>query len=177
MALHEPASLQHVRLLQLEEELRTSLGHGLRLETDPETGFARGYRFEFERVLRALVQHAAETCSDGADLVVSTGRVPASEAAAGSGGFVTLSVAAPGPGLDAAGQARLFERAAGMGDEPSAGVDAAIPLERVRRVLQDQGGDLSIHSENGVGTTLTAWLPAEPAETPEAGKPDGSAGS
>jgi K+-sensing histidine kinase KdpD len=84
---------------------------------------------------------------------------------AGAKPFLTLAVTAEGAGLDATAQSKLFDSAAdprGAAPAPTAppSKEGLLSLARARRLLSDAGGDLSIHSEAGTGTTLTAWLPA-----------------
>ena len=78
--------------------------------------------------------------------------------------FVTLTVSAGGPGLDAAGIARLFEDR--VSSAPIATRQGRLSLPRAQRLLQSSDGDLSVHSDPRAGTTLTAYLPGWPVAEP-----------
>lgn len=72
---------------------------------------------------------------------------------------VGLSVQDQGLGLSAAQLQRVgerFYRADASGNIPGTGLGISL----VREILQLHGGTLDIHSEVGVGSRFTAWLPA-----------------
>ena len=101
-----------------------------------------------------------QVAAESAPLTISTESVD--PAAPAGEGWITLSVRGAGPALDGPAHARLFSEPkrpslpAEAGLHPS--TERALGLLRVRRLLRDGGGDLSIHSQDGVGTTFTAWL-------------------
>ena len=77
-----------------------------------------------------------------------------------SGGRVLIEVSDNGPGVDAAVRERIFE--AGVSQKPgraSSGLGLAISRELVRRM----GGEITVASQAGRGTTFTVALPAADA--------------
>jgi signal transduction histidine kinase len=125
------------------------------------------YRHEFDRVLWSLVLHAASLCAEGRTLRLATATVTPHVDAPSAKPFLTLAVTAEGAGLDANAQSQLFDlpadaRGVARATTVSPSKEGLLSLSRARRLLDDAGGDLSIHSETGTGTTFTAWLPAVP---------------
>lgn len=142
---------------EIENRLRKTVGdtHKLQIVFAPQTP-----RIEFEiraleRIATSLLLHAAETVSGDGNLDLSTGSIEAPEP--GIPGFGTLTVKARGPALATPPPGALYE---GRGDIDLHLAKRRLPLARVVRLLRAAGGDLSLESEDGVGTTLTAFLPA-----------------
>jgi GAF domain-containing protein len=166
-------------LEQLDAAMRESLGeNGLLLELGRLDRAARIYRHEFDRVLWSLLQHAAANSADGSTLRVSTSAVaPPDEAPTPTTTFLSLAIHASGSGADPGAGSELSklpvdpEQPQTPGSEARPAREALLSLSRVRRLLEDSGGDLSIHSEPGLGTAFTAWLPAAPEVEP-ASAPD-----
>jgi signal transduction histidine kinase len=98
--------------------------------------------------LDALVENALKACGPGDRITVGT-RV--------AGGRVELSVSDTGPGIAPADAGRIFDRfargAAGRGPHGT-GLGLAI----VRAIAEGHGGDVSLCSELGRGTTFTLRL-------------------
>ena len=74
--------------------------------------------------------------------------------------WITLSVSDTGPGISPEEQAHLFERffrgdAARQTNAPGTGLGLAISQELIER----HGGQITVESQGGVGSTFTAWLP------------------
>ena len=164
---------------ELEPALRAALGSNLALELDLSAASSevRMFRYEFERVLWGLVLRVAELASDPANLEssadsadptdsaslrIETRRLGAGEAGSRSADFVTLGVTASGTKLDNAAMSKLLDSE----EAPSARTREAptgmrrLPLPRIRRLLRAVGGDISAHSGERDGTTLTSYLPA-----------------
>ncbi|MEZ4216600.1 MAG: hypothetical protein R3E88_08990 [Myxococcota bacterium] len=110
-----------------------------------------------ERIAASLVAHAADVAPRGRRgapaLELFTGLVAALDDDAPA--FATLAVRARGAALDADALAAIYE--SGTAAAPEA--PRRLPLARVVRLLRAAGGDLSLESEEGVGTTFTAFLP------------------
>lgn len=95
-------------------------------------------------------------------------------------GLVSIAVVDQGIGISAAEQSRVFERFYRV--DPARSRDTGgtgLGLSIVKHVAADHGGDVSIWSEPGRGSTFTLRIPAAhvpaPAETPtpsDAGAPD-----
>jgi hypothetical protein len=150
----------HRRLRGLETRLGRGLAPGrpLRLELDardPAVGIDPAV---LERVVTGMLHHAAEAGADDEGLSIRTRSIE--PPTAGAPGFVSIEIQARGPALDAGALAALHDRATTPTDESGL---RQLPLSRVARILRDVGGDLSMESEEGVGTTLTAFVPSGPA--------------
>ncbi len=129
---------------------------------------ARMYRYEFDRVYWSLVLHAAGCCAPGEGVTVTSDEVLAAQGRRpDSPSFITLAVTGHGPALRAIAQEKLFSaewseppRLAAPADSIHPNKEGVLSLDRIERLLGSIGGDLSITSEDTVGTTFTAWLPS-----------------
>ena len=100
-----------------------------------------------------------------------------SGAGAGAGGatdggqlWIALQVADSGIGIAPADQARIFEEfeqvnAGPRGDSMQRGTGLGLAISR--RLARLLGGDITLESELGKGSTFTVWLPVDPASVPE----------
>jgi len=141
--------------------------HGVRVE---RTRGARGTEIAIdaqalERIASSLVAHAAEIAPRAPrakpSLELETGVVQGPDDPGPA--FATIAVRARGPALDADALAAVY------GATASADAPRRLPLSRVVALLRAAGGDLSLESEEGVGTTFTAFLAiAKPAAPPSA---------
>jgi hypothetical protein len=148
-------------LREIRSALRRSIGHAreLTLELDPKATPVQMTRARFERIAKSLVLHAAEAGPNNGAITLRTAALEPADGAPGTTRFTTLSVCARGAILDTDALAALYE---GRGDFGRSAGQAALPLTRLVRVLRDRGCDLSLESEEGVGTTLTAYLVSQP---------------
>lgn len=80
-------------------------------------------------------------------------------AATSQGGLVAWSVTDRGPGIDAAAQARLFERFFVGAADRAGGVGIGLPT--ALGVAQAHGGTIEVDSEIGRGSTFTLVVPAD----------------
>jgi PAS domain S-box-containing protein len=99
---------------------------------------------------------------EAADNVVEMGA-----AEAGSG--VLLTVRDSGIGIRAADLPHVFERLHRGRNVPSTAGGSGIGLSNVQQIVQQHGGTVAIASREGEGTTVTVWLPLEPAGPGDAG--------
>lgn len=107
-----------------------------------------------QRVLEGLLSNAAKHTKDG--------RVTLSACTREDGWVV--SIADTGAGIPQSRMASLFETFGGSEDETASryGDEAGLGLPLAYRYCQLMGGQLSIHSQAGLGTTATVTLPAQP---------------
>ena len=108
------------------------------------------------QVLTNLTTNATNYTPPGGTITVTTAR----QRAAGRPGVI-MAVSDTGPGIPQADQDRLFERffrgeAARQTGTPGTGLGLAICQEIVRL----HGGEITLHSKPGVGSTFVVWLPA-----------------
>lgn len=124
----------------------------VRVEQRLQAATALADRDQVVQVLTNLLANAYQAMPGGGVLEVTVGL---------DRSRVTLSVADSGVGMDEALQARAFEpfvtsRSGGTG----------LGLAIVRRLVEDNGGGVEVHSTPGAGTRFTLWLPAAKAPTP-----------
>jgi len=115
-------------------------GMALELALDPATPEVVMDPGAIEQVIINLVRNAAEAAGEGGAVKVST--KPAA-------GGATLEVADNGPGIPAEVQSRIFEpffttKRTGSG----------LGLSICRKIVSDHGGEISVASEPGAGTTI-----------------------
>jgi signal transduction histidine kinase len=80
---------------------------------------------------------------------------------------VALQVADSGIGIAPADHARIFEEfeqvnAGPRGESMSRGTGLGLPISR--RLARLLGGDITVESMVGKGSTFTLWLPVDPAD-------------
>ena len=151
----------------------TASSKGLLLERHVDGRIARAVRADpvrLQQILNNFVSNALKFTTHGrvsieAALVSQAGGVQT----------VRLSVRDTGPGIAPEDQERLFQ--------PFTQVDArrrcagsGLGLTICRRLAQLMDGTVALHSERGVGTTLTLTVPL-PVTDPQALQPGGAAGA
>jgi signal transduction histidine kinase len=105
------------------------------------------------KVFNNLIENAIKYCQPGARIEVRVWRVE---------DRVMVSVEDDGPGIEAADLKTLFSpfqrtRARALSEERSAGLGLAI----AKHMVDLHGGQISVRSEIGVGTTFYVSLPAQ----------------
>ncbi len=157
-----PAGLESINLNNLiEGHLTTwqklSAGHDLQLQLDlaRDLPYARTDSELIGLVISRLVTNAVNYTPAGS-VVVSTASVDE-----GGQSWVIVRVKDTGPGITPEDLPHIFERfyrgrAAADYKTPGTGVGLSIS----REVVQKMGGQLTVETEVGVGSTFTVWLPA-----------------
>ncbi len=121
-------------------ELATTLHVGLqRTQADPS---------QLQQVLINLAMNARDAMPEGGRLIVETGTAER--------GFVRLSVADTGTGIDAAAQEKIFDPFYTTKD---AGKGTGLGLYMVHSIVSNHGGYLNVYSEPGKGTRFHIYLP------------------
>lgn len=141
---------------------------GVRITTTPVEGWVTvvGDRRQLVSAVANLLDNAVKYSDAGAEVTVTVR--PAGEAAEG----VEIDVADHGIGIPATDLERVFERfyrvdRARSRDTGGTGLGLAI----VRHVAQNHGGDVTVRSREGEGSTFTLRLAGTPA-TPTADPPE-----
>ena len=122
------------------------------------------------QILGNLVSNAIKYTEKGSVTV----RVEAREGgkAPGPGRWVAVDVTDTGPGIPENQQGLLFQefrRLETAGDERGLGIGLAIS----RRIARALGGDVTVHSEVGRGSTFVLWLPLSDAKAARPASLDG----
>jgi len=138
-----------VEPLRLQVEAR---GVALEVDLPPDLPPVLADRAHTERVLANLVTNAARATARGGRITVS---------AAHRGEHVSITVADTGCGIPAEYVRRIFEPFVQVPGVPAGG--AGLGLAISRRLVEAQGGQMTVQSEAGVGSSFTFTVPiAEP---------------
>jgi len=125
-------------------------GKGLKLYVDvaPDLPSVFVDEGQIERVFGNLVTNAARATASGGTITVSATARP---------GAVAFSVADTGVGIPPAHLANIFEPFVQVPNAPSGG--AGLGLTISRRIIEAHGGELSVQSTVGKGSTFTFTVP------------------
>ena len=144
---------------------------------DPAAGDVRIDPGQLEQAVLNLVVNARDAMPSGGVIKIETRpEVPADGSATGLGACVVLSVSDTGAGMTAEVAARMFEP---FFTTKAVGEGTGLGLAIVHGVIKDAGGDVSVDSVPGRGTTITLTLPgigagaaasARPAKVPARGR-------
>lgn len=113
----------------------------------------------FEAALLNLVANSRDAMPDGGTIVIGTERVDVSESPVGAltaGAYVKISVSDTGMGMPASVMARALDPFFTT-KEPGRGT--GLGLSQVYGFITQSGGDVSIKSVVGAGTTIECYLP------------------
>jgi signal transduction histidine kinase len=130
-----------------------AIGPGIELKTElaPVLPACQGDRDLLTAALENVIRNAVEASPKGGSITVRT-----EDASSAGAGFVAISVADTGQGMDPRVLARALDD---FFTTKSSGSGLGLPF--VRRVAEVHGGDLSLHSVEGKGTTVRWRLRAE----------------
>ncbi|MBO3740168.1 PAS domain S-box protein [Actinoplanes flavus] len=166
-AKREPTQVETVDLNEVVacsgELLRRSIGANIQLvcRRQPEPLPVRANRGHLDQILLNLIVNARDAMPDGGVVVVQTDRPP--------GGNARLTVSDTGCGMTAEVRDRLFEP---FFTTKPADKGTGLGLATVYGIVTDAGGQITVDSSPGIGTTFQILLPlaAESADrTPETG--------
>ena len=123
---------------------------GLTLRVDLPAGLPAiaADRGKVERVLTNLVTNAIRATDAGGEIDITAAR---------RGGFVAISVRDTGRGIPHDYLTRVFEPFVQVPNASAGG--AGLGLSISRRIVQAHGGQITVRSERGQGTTFTFTLP------------------
>lgn len=146
---------ERVDLTNLLETAAATVHHqaetaGAQIKIEAPLPSVVGDRLALEQVFGNLIDNAVKyLSSDRQGLITVTGEE--------AGGRVKITVADNGRGIDKADRERVFDlfRRAGQQDKPGEGVG----LAHVRALVRRMGGDVTIASQLGVGSTFEVDLP------------------
>jgi signal transduction histidine kinase len=141
----------------IEARRQAADGHEIRLEAAESAivGWWDGRRLG--RVLDNLLANALKYSRDGGEVVVRIGL-------ADGGRTVELTVGDRGIGIPPEDLPHVFERFRRGGNAGGHVAGSGLGLASVRHIVEQHGGDVSIDSRLGVGTTVAVRLPLDQAE-------------
>lgn len=131
-------------------------GLALRVDIPPGLPAIAADRGKVERVVTNLVTNAIRATDAGGAIDITAAR---------RAGFVAISVRDTGRGIPHDYLARVFEPFVQV-PNASAGGGAGLGLSISRRIVQAHGGQISVRSEPGQGTTFTFTVPVA-SEAPD----------
>ena len=156
----------NVAVAEIRELLGQTLGGNVHLVLVPGVGLplVHGDRGQIDQVLLNLAVNARNAMTDGGTLTIETSLVELdgtpgrSHPSAAPGEYVQLVVRDSGEGMGPNVVAHAFDpffttRAPGKG--------SGLGLATVHGIVTETGGGVSLHSEVGIGTTVTAIFPVD----------------
>lgn len=155
----QPADLSRVALRQLGQVRVPAQSKDMELESRIQPGvWVRGDEQQLALMIRNLLENAIRYTPHGGRVILEVTRVEDD---------AILSVTDTGIGIPLEAQARVFERfyrvdKARSRDRGGTGLGLAI----VKHVAELHGGDVSVRSQLGEGSTFTTRLPAQDPEPP-----------
>ena len=156
----EPAVIDLNALVKnLGRMLRRLIGEDLTLATElaPDLGAVRVDPGQVEQVLVNLAVNARDAMPDGGRLTVRTANVDAAESGElASGRYVLVEVSDTGTGMDAATLARAFEP---FFTTKERGKGTGLGLASAYGIVRQSGGQITVSSTPGAGTTFRIHLP------------------
>jgi signal transduction histidine kinase/DNA-binding response OmpR family regulator/CHASE3 domain sensor protein len=174
MALElEPLQVEPLLQAGLQVVREQALAHGLHIEAAPPENLGEIWldARKVKQILYNLLSNAVKFTPQGGTVGLSARRVGPEAVAQGTHAqYLEIAVSDTGIGILPADQARLFQ--------PFTQIDSTLArrfqgtglgLAMVKRLTELHGGQVSLHSAPGSGSTFTVWLPwrtqaeAEPA--------------
>ncbi len=155
-------SVDCVILMQgMAELFRTTLGAAVAIEMrfPPVLGAAHADPSQLELALLNLAVNARDAMPDGGRIIVDAAQttvVQDERPDLDAGDYIRLSVIDEGEGMDAATLERATEP---FFTTKGVGKGTGLGLSMVHGFAQQCGGSLTITSEQGIGTSVSLWLP------------------
>ncbi len=152
-------------VLETIDLLRRTLGETIRIKTDLGRKLwpVRADPGQLQNALLNLAINARDAMPDGGDLTVKTANATSGEKTAAApdseptGRYVCLSVTDVGQGMSRSVRERAFEPF--FTTKPT-GSGTGLGLSMVYGFAKQSGGEATIESEPGIGTTVQVYLPA-----------------
>jgi two-component system cell cycle sensor histidine kinase/response regulator CckA len=151
-------------VIDIERILQRVIGEQVTVVTclDPALGATQADPGQIEQVIMNLAINARDAMPDGGVLTIETANVTIDALATPRvqlrpGRYVTLAVRDTGTGMDAATASRIFEP---FFTTKEAGKGTGLGLSTVYGILMQSGGDVSVETTVGQGTTMRVYLPA-----------------
>ncbi len=165
-ARRAPAPPQRVDLGEVISEMRGLIEHvlgervQLSLSLAPDLGDVIVDREQLEHVLLNLAANARDAMPRGGQVTIGTASTVLSDGGAGAlgrgGAVVALTVTDTGVGMSPQVRARLFDR---YFTTKASGEGTGLGLATAHRFVTQSGGNISVWSEPGLGTSVLVTLP------------------
>jgi signal transduction histidine kinase len=139
-------------VLDYAETARTNQQQLELLSDDDDLPIVNGDSMRLKQALSNLINNAVKYTPVGGRITVRVSRVEQR---------VLIEVQDTGYGIPASAQAKLFQRffrAKAPGTESITGTGLGLSLAKA--VIDQQGGEITVESETGQGSTFQVWLPA-----------------
>ncbi len=165
----------HVVLAGIEKMLRGLIGEDVDLATDlaADPSWVKVDPGQLEQVVMNLALNARDAMPRGGRLTIRTRSLDPGESmdlfeTAGQklGPNVAISISDTGTGIPPELKARLFEP---FFTTKKFGKGSGLGLATVHGIVKQSGGDITVESEPGRGTTFTVVFPSRPAPRPRSG--------
>ena len=140
------------------EQLETARNRSILVVTDGHDAWAHANEMSFEQIIGNLVSNAIKYAPSG----------PIEVAIARDRHHILVSVRDEGPGIDPEDQERIFERFERL-DTPKAQAGTGLGLYIARQLAVAMGGELTVSSDSGGGTSFQLRLDARIDLTGDAG--------
>jgi PAS domain S-box-containing protein len=158
-------------ILECEKLLRPMIREDIQLVLTPGPGLGlmKADRGQLDQLIMNLVVNSRDAMPHGGTLTIETANVELEEADASAnpearqGPYVRLVVRDTGVGMDQKTQAQIFEP---FFTTKEVGKGTGLGLSMVYGIVKQNGGYVTVHSEEGHGTEFKIYLPRVP-ETPE----------
>ncbi|MGI9242197.1 MAG: ATP-binding protein [Verrucomicrobiales bacterium] len=145
----------------LDEEILTRL-EGKGIEVHREIRYEGEFRADFERLLRVLIniiRNADEAMNGKGALTLATSK---------QGDNMLVQITDTGKGIPEASLAKIFEPFFSEGKADGTGIG----MSMAKKLVESHGGEISVTSELGVGTTFHVLLPIDGGGVAEEGAED-----
>lgn len=149
----EATSMDITALLRrvVEETRPTLSSHTLALHEEAGAQFVSGDELRLEQVFQNLISNAVKYSPDGGEVLLTVGH---------HNGQATVSVSDHGIGIPAGAEEQLFHRFYRAGNAESMGISGmGIGLFVVNEIVELHGGNITVASVEGEGSTFTVYLP------------------